>query len=175
METFFILEPSLVLESSHDFFAGDRVLSDPYSAGVVNGVGKGSGNSADAGFAETLNAVEPAGLQAVDEQLCLLRRVHDGRQAIGKVTDAVVPGAGEFPVPWDRVGSDLSAFDQRSHHVGFRYQWVDHDARIVRIDGSYETPVAGPGVHFDLGEAGSDAFVGSAALVRRRRLCRWRG
>ena len=42
-----------------------------------------------------------------------------------------------------------------------------HETRVMRIHGSDEAPVAGPGVHFDFGETRPDAFVGAASFPAR--------
>src|SRR5438876_1753411 len=112
------------------------MLADAHAARVIDGVGESARHGSNTGFAETLYAVEPAGFQAVDVELGLLRNVHDGGEPVGEVADAVVAGAGEFAVPWNRVGGGLSALYQRSHHVGFRYQRIDDQARVLRIQGA---------------------------------------
>src|SRR5579885_3719029 len=56
-------------QTSHDLFARDGMLPNPHAAGVVNRIRDGTWDSADAGFAEALNTIEPARLQAVDVDL----------------------------------------------------------------------------------------------------------
>ena len=76
---------------------------------------------------------------------------------------------GKFAVPRNRIGGDLGALDQRADHVGFGDERIDHEPGVVRIDGADEAPIAGPGVHLDLDEAGADAFVRRRRARRRRR------
>src|SRR6185369_11237192 len=120
-------------------------------------------HGADAGLAKTFHAVEPARFQAVYVELGLFWNVHDGRETIRQVADAVVPSAREFAVPGNRVGGDLHALDQRPNHVGFGYQRVDDEPGVVRVDGADEAPIAGPGIDFDFDEARTDAFVRPAS------------
>ncbi len=153
----------LAAQSSHDLFARDGMLANAHAAGVVDGVGDGARHRADTGFAEAFDAIEPARLVTVDENLGLLRRVHDGREPIGQIADAVVARAGEFAVPGDGVGGNLGAFNEGANHIGFGDQRVDHDSRVVRVDGADEAPVAGPCVDFNLGETSADALIGARA------------
>ena len=141
------------------------MLSDSDAASIVDGIAKCSGHGPDAGFAETLYAIEPARLQAVDVELRLFGNVHDGRKAVGQVADAVMARARKFAIPRNGVGGDLRALDQRPDHVGLGNQRVDHQARVVRVDGADEAPIAGPGVHFDFDEACADAFVRSSSFA----------
>ena len=52
------------------------------------------------------------GSQAIDEHVGRLRRLHDRRQPIGQIADAVVPSARKFPVPRNGVGRHLRALHQ---------------------------------------------------------------
>src|SRR6266849_6655580 len=100
-------ELSTFHESGHDLVARDRMLADADAAGVVDRVRQRARHGADAGLAEALDAVEPPRLEAVDVHLRLLRHVHDRRQPVREVPDAVMLGAGELAIPRNRVGGDL--------------------------------------------------------------------
>src|SRR4029077_4482215 len=148
-----------------DFVARDRMLANAYAACVVNRIRQSAGHSADAGLAEALDAVEPPRLEAVDVHLRLLRHVHDGRQAVREIPDAVMTRAGEFAVPWNRIGRDLRALDERSDHVRFGDQRVDHEAGVGPVGRAGQPPVPRPRVDFHFDEAGADAFVLSRPLA----------
>ena len=75
------------------------MLPDPDAARVVDGICDGGRDAADGRFAETLDSVVPARLQAVDEDLGLLGNVHDGGEPVRQITDAVVTRTGKFPIP----------------------------------------------------------------------------
>ncbi len=47
------------------------MFPDAHAACVVDGIRDRSGDSADTGFAKALDAVKPAGLQTIDEDLRL--------------------------------------------------------------------------------------------------------
>src|SRR5262252_4472070 len=83
-------------EPRHNLLARDRMLANPNAACVVNGVGQRARHGADARLAEALDAVEPARLEAVDVHLRLRRHVHDGRQPVRQIADAVMPRTGEL-------------------------------------------------------------------------------
>src|SRR5262245_9913249 len=132
----------LRLQTGEDLLSGDRMLADAHAAGVVDGVRLGSRYSADRRLAEALGPVEPAWVQAVDEDLCLaIGHVHDRRNAIRQVSDAVMARSGEFPVPRDRVCCHLEALDQRSVHIRLADKRVHDETDIVAVDGTKETPV----------------------------------
>src|SRR5690348_151576 len=79
------------LQPRHDLLFRDRMLADPDAARVVNRVRYRSGNRSDCRFAESFNPEEPARLQAVNEDLCLLGWIiHDCRQPIREIPDTVV-------------------------------------------------------------------------------------
>src|SRR5580658_4106723 len=143
------------------------MLPDSHAAGIVNGVRDRAWNRADAGLAKTLDAIKPTRLQAVDIDLRYFRNVHDGRQSVGQVADAVVARAREFAVPRNAVGGELRALYQRSHHIGFGDQRIDDDACVVRIYRSHEAPIAGPSVDFHFGETGAQSFIRRASFASR--------
>src|SRR5262245_29329241 len=103
----------LRLQTGEDLLSGDRMFADANAAGVVDGVRQGSRYSADRRLAEALGPVEPAWFQAVDEDLRLaIGHIHDRRNSIRQVSDAVVARSGEFPVPRNRICCHLEALDQ---------------------------------------------------------------
>src|SRR5262245_39753226 len=65
----------------------------------------------------------------------------------------------KFTVPRNRIGRDLSALDEGPDHIGLRREWIDNEPRIVRIERSNESPVAGPRIHFDFDETGANPFA----------------
>ena len=68
-------------------------------------------------------------------------------------------GARELAIPWNGVGREAEALDERPVHVAVAEQRVDDVARVVAIGGAKKAPVAGVGVHLDFGEAAADAAV----------------
>src|SRR5262249_6057282 len=146
-------------EARDDFFSRDRVLADAYAARVVNRIRERARHGADAGFAEALDPVEPPRLEAVDVDLRLPGHVHDRRQPVREIADAVVLRAWELAVPRNRIGRDLRTLDERPDHVGFGHERVDDDARVVDVRRAQEAPVARPRVHFHFGKTRPDAFV----------------
>src|SRR5690349_4333691 len=74
----------LRLQTGEDLLSGDRMLADANAAGVVDSVRQGSRYSADRRLTEALGPVEPAWLQAVDEDLRLAcGHIHDRRNPVG--------------------------------------------------------------------------------------------
>src|SRR6516164_9115526 len=73
--------------------------------------------------------------------------------------------AGELAVPGDGVSGKLRTLQQRSHHVRLGNQRVNHNSGVVRIDGSHETPIAGPRVDLHFGETRAESFVGRASFA----------
>jgi hypothetical protein len=123
----------LRLQARHNLFPGDRMFPDSDSAGIVNGVRYCAWYATDRGFSHAFYSEEPAWLQAVDEDLCLFRNIHDCREPIGQIANAVVTGAWKFPIVRNRVRRHLSALDQRSFHIAFSQQRVDDIADVRAI------------------------------------------
>src|ERR1051325_7943662 len=101
--------PPCLFHPRHNLFSRDRMLSDSHAACVVNGIRNRARYASDARFAEALDAIKPSGLQAIDEQLRHFRDIHDGRQPIRKIANAVVPGAWKLSIPRNGIGCDLCA------------------------------------------------------------------
>src|SRR5437588_4723243 len=99
-------------QSGHDLFSRNRMLADPHAARVVNCVRERSGNRTNAGFAEALYPVEPAGLEAIDVQLCHLGNVHYGRKPVRQVADTVMASTWKLSVPGNGIGCNLGALDE---------------------------------------------------------------
>src|SRR6058998_627197 len=135
------------------------MLADSDAAGVVNGVRNCGGYRTNAGFAEALHSVEPARLQTIEIKLRHLRDVHDRRQPVGQIPDAVMTRTWKFSIPRNRIGCHLRTFDKRSDHIGFGDKWIDDKAGVVRIYRTDESPIARPRIHFHFHKAGAYALV----------------
>ena len=85
--------------------------------------------------------------------LVCVRRLHDRRQPVGQIADAVVQRARKFAVPRNGVGSHRSALHQRSMLIGVGQQRIHDVAGVVAIRRVHVAPIARPGVHFDFGKA----------------------
>src|SRR5262245_19721961 len=116
--------------------------ADP--ASVVDGIGNRARRASDRGLSEALRAEVPARLQAVDEDVFLLRCIHDRRHSIREVTDRVVPLSGEFPVPRNRVGRLTDALYQRPKVVVIREYRVHHVSGVESMCSLHNSPIAGP-------------------------------
>src|ERR1700736_2355792 len=93
-------------------------MARSHARGVVDGIADGARDGTDAGLAEALVAVEPARLEALDEDLrYILGKFHDGRDRERQERDAVVHLAREFLVIGNRVGGDLEALHEGAFHV----------------------------------------------------------
>src|SRR5688572_18806686 len=96
------------------------MLSDPDAAGVVDGIRYRSRHCPDGRLAETFYSIEPARLQDVDEDLRLLfRNIHDRREPVRQIADAVVTCPWKLAIPRNRIGCKLRALDQGSMQIGF--------------------------------------------------------
>src|SRR5207237_1000705 len=73
-----------------NLFSGNRMLAYPHPAGVVNSVRQRSRHRTNAGFAEALDSVEPAGLEAIDVQLGRPGNVHYGWKPVRQVAHTVM-------------------------------------------------------------------------------------
>src|SRR6185503_4955889 len=123
------------------------------AGGVVNSVRHRSRHRANAGFTEAFYPKEPSGLEAVDEYLSLvLGNIHDRRQTIRKISDAVVARARELSIPRNGFGSHLNALYQRTVHIRFTNERIDHQSDVMTINRSQHPPVASPCIYFDLNE-----------------------
>src|SRR5207247_1718440 len=68
---------SYTLEARQNAFAREWMLPDSDAACVIDSVGDCGRNGTNAGFAEALHSVEPAGFQAVHVDLRHLRNIHN--------------------------------------------------------------------------------------------------
>src|SRR5688572_8858451 len=106
-------------QTGDDLFPRDRMIAKADAAGVVNGIRECTGHGADGRLAEALRSVEPPRLEAIDEHLRLIfGNVHDCRNPVRQVADAVMTGSRKFPIPRNRIGRHLIALYQGSVHVG---------------------------------------------------------
>src|SRR5207237_10879601 len=69
-------------QSGDNLVSGNRMLAYPHPAGVVNSVRERSRHRTNAGFAEALDSVEPAGLEAID---VLFGRHANGHYGLNRV------------------------------------------------------------------------------------------
>src|SRR6516225_5794944 len=102
------------------------MFPDANTASIVDRIGNRARHSTDAGFAETLYAIEPPRLQTIDINLRLLGDIHDGRKTVGEIAHAVMPRARKFAVPGNGVGCDLRALDEGADHIGLSNQGIDN-------------------------------------------------
>src|SRR5262245_18180059 len=157
----------LRLQTGEDLLSGDRMLADANAAGVVDCVRQGSRYSADRRLTEALGPVEPAWLQAVNEDLRLAcGHIHDRRYPVGEVPDGVMPRSGDFPVPRNWIGCHLKALNQRSVHIRLPDKRVHDETDIVAVDRTQETPVPCPCIDFHFDESAADGHVSFLSVTR---------
>ena len=89
------------------------MLPYPNPAGIVDRIRYRACDRANGRFSQALVTEEPARLQAINEDIRLLRHIHDGWNPLGQVTDAVMTCARKFTIPRNGIRRHLSALDQR--------------------------------------------------------------
>src|SRR5262245_60451647 len=87
---FLHLSGPLRSKARHDFFARDWLLSNSDTARVVDRVCDRTRHGSDSSFTETLDAVKPAWLKTIDEDLRLIGNIHNGRQAVRQVAYCIM-------------------------------------------------------------------------------------
>ncbi len=91
--------------------------------------------------------------------LVTLRRLHDRRQSIRQVTDAIVAVPRKVPVPRNAVRRHSRALHQRPFHRRICQERIHDMPGVMAIRRSHIPPIAGPGVHLNFSEARANAAI----------------